>query len=214
MSTLLHVCCAPCLVRCLAGFASSGIDISAMRGFFYNPNIHPLIEFRRRVKALRVFSARNPFPVTINEGYGLLDFLSWHSASDAAFRPRFPGAAMAEGAESESESDAEAGRYAPPGRCRRCYARRLGEVALQAKREGHAAFMTTLQASRQQDHALLMEEGERAARENGLRYVYIDCRAAEPAEAAMRGLYKQSYCGCIFSEADRYAGTRLHLEIE
>ncbi len=60
---LLHACCAPCLLAPLDALREEGYAVSAL---FYNPNIHPLLEFRKRVKAMRVFMEGDDLPVEID----------------------------------------------------------------------------------------------------------------------------------------------------
>lgn len=221
---LLHVCCAPCLSRTRQAWEEAGQTPDRVVGWFYNPNIHPLIEFRRRIKAIRVYRMRNPalFPVDVDRRYGLADFLHAvanppKTTTEAAVDMGLPPP-LTEGGEGLDHASRGAGDadfpppYARPERCRACYRMRFDTVAQAARRIGAGAWMTTLQSSREQSHALIREEGERAAKRHGVSFLYRDARALkmEPAPETLRGVYKQAYCGCVFSEADRFAGTRLH----
>jgi len=79
MHVLLHICCAPCAIGPFEELTRLGHPIT---GYFYNPNIHPLIEFRRRLKAVKVLQERVPIPVLYEEDYGLEEYLSnvaWQS---------------------------------------------------------------------------------------------------------------------------------------
>ncbi len=184
----LHVCCAPCLAAALETIRrGGGAGREAVGGIiFFNPNIHPLLEFRRRVKALRVYLERDPLPAEIDVRYGLQDFLK---------------------AVSEAGGGVAAGRE----RCRRCYALRLGVAAEWAARAGFSAFSTTLLASREQDRDLVAEAGEEAAERHGIKFVRMDLRQFLPPEKLLRGIYRQQYCGCIFSEEERFRNTNKHL---
>lgn len=96
-------------------------------------------------------------------------------------------------------------------RCAACYRIRLERTARYAKEHGFAAFSTTLLYSRYQRHELVRQAGERAGRHYDVAFLYRDFRTGweqgrETARAL--GLYRQKYCGCIFSERDRYLGTR------
>ena len=180
MRVLIHICCGPCLAGPLGALRREGMDLA---GYFYNPNIHPLIEFRRRVKALRVFLESDPLPVEIDDAYGLEAFL----------RGVDPLA---------------------PGRCERCYAMRLDRAASVAAEKGFDAFTTTLLVSKHQEHDLVRRVGERVASRHPVAFLYRDLRPLADAcgqEAKSRQLYRQTYCGCVFSEADRYRDTTLHL---
>lgn len=176
MSVLIHICCAPCLGGPLEALREEGLEVE---GFFLNPNIHPLLEFRKRLKALRVFMESDPIPVAFDEEYGLERYLR-------EVRPL------------------------EPGRCARCYAQRLVPTAGLAAERGHEAFTTTLLVSRHQDHDTVRRVGEAAAREAGVAFLDRDFRplADRSAEIAKRKmLYRQPYCGCVFSEAERFRDT-------
>jgi hypothetical protein len=110
MKVLIHVCCAPCLIGPLDALRAEGWEVA---GFFYNPNIHPFLEFRRRVKALRVFLEKEDLPVEIIEEYGLDLFMR------EIYRP------------DRRE------------RCRNCHFLRLRRTAERAKEMGFGAFTTT-----------------------------------------------------------------------
>jgi hypothetical protein len=153
--------------------------------FFDNPNVHPLLEYRRRLKAVQVLAERERFPLVADAGYGLETFL-----------------------------DAVGADRARPGRCRACYALRLDATARYAAEHGFRGFTTTLLASPQQDHEAICELGHAAAGRHGVAFDDTDCRPfyEQGMEQARRlQLYRQQYCGCIFSEHDRYRDTTEHL---
>ena len=185
---LLHVCCAPCLsaARETLRRLPEGSVPPVAGIFFHNPNIHPLLEFRRRIKALQVYLERDPAPAEIDAEYGLRTFLEQVC----------PGAT------------APADRR---DRCRRCYAMRLRKTAENAAAAGIGGISTTLLASREQDRDLVAAAGREAAAAHGLRFIETDLRRFLPEEKMLRGIYKQQYCGCIFSEEERFRGTRKHL---
>ena len=196
-SLLLHVCCAPCLSKALAGWRrelglsrgeARGARPDALpgRGWFFNPNIHPLLEFRRRVLAVAVYAERDPFSVDVDADYGLDAFLDDLAAPDGSAPGR---------------------RWRRPERCFRCFARRLDATAARAKAEGFEAFGTTLAASRQQNREALRAMGEEAASRRSIPFFWRDWREEIPPERLTRGLYRQRYCGCVFSERDRHEGT-------
>ena len=183
----LHVCCAPCFATAQATLRAGAAATPPVSGIiFYNPNIHPLLEFRRRVKALRVYLERDPISAEIDDTYGLREFL------DQVFSI---------GGEAPGRRD----------RCYRCYLLRLGHTARLAAGKGFGEFSTTLLASREQDRDLVAEAGREAARRNGVKFVEADLRAVLPEEKMLRGIYKQQYCGCIFSEEERYRDTNKHI---
>ncbi|MEJ5329352.1 MAG: epoxyqueuosine reductase QueH [Desulfobaccales bacterium] len=174
MKLLLHICCGPCAVYPVGVLREGGHEV---RGFFFNPNIHPYQEFARRVAAVEEFARHAGLPVIWNRGYDLEGWLRM-----VAFR--------------EGE------------RCRLCYYLRLRQAARVARGGKFEAFTTTLLYSKYQRHELIRELGEQVAREVGLPFYYQDFRegwAAGVEESRALGLYRQAYCGCIFSERDRFA---------
>jgi predicted adenine nucleotide alpha hydrolase (AANH) superfamily ATPase len=99
-------------------------------------------------------------------------------------------------------------------RCESCYRLRLRQSARVARERGLDAVSTTLLVSRHQDHDLVRRVGEECAESEGVEFLYRDWRPlAEEAheEAARMRLYLQQYCGCVFSEYERYRDTTRHL---
>ena len=144
--------------------------------FWYNPNIHPFTEYRMRRNTLREYAASIGLPLLERDEYGLRPFLT---AVGGAF----------------------------DARCPVCYALRLDAAAALAAEQGFPAFSTTLLISPYQNHALLIEAGEAAAARHGVTFLYRDFRPLfrEGQQRARElGLYLQKYCGCIFSEEERY----------
>ena len=181
MKVLIHICCAPCLIGPLGALRAEGIEPA---GCFYNPNIHPLLELRKRIKGLRVLMERDPISVEIDETYGLEQFIRETYDPD------------------------------PKKRCERCHAHRLGVVAMKAARGGFDAFTSTLLSSPHRDHEMVRALGERAAAAAGVAFLYRDFRALSESghdEARRRGIYLQPYCGCCFSEYERFRDTTREL---
>jgi hypothetical protein len=151
-----------------------------IHGFFYNPNIQPYQEFARRLEALRMIAVHLNLELIVREDYDLEAFLR-----QTAFR--------------ESQ------------RCLFCYARRLDETARLARKSGFDAFSTTLLYSKQQNHDLIRSLAEESSRRHGIPFHYEDFRpgwAAGQNEARDLGVYRQVYCGCIYSERDRFYKTK------
>lgn len=149
----------------------------SVQGFFYNPNIHPFTEFTKRRDTLTVWAMSVDLPVLVHQGYDLEEFLR-----QTAFR--------------ESE------------RCRFCHNLRLSVAAREAKKSGFTALTTTLLYSRYQKHDLIAEIGQNVAKEHGIDFIYRDFREGWSygvKKSKELGLYRQPYCGCIYSEKDRYA---------
>ena len=173
MNLLLHICCAPCTIYPLKILRQTNFSV---HGFFYNPNIHPYREYRKRRDAVEIYAKEEGFPVIWTEDYAMEEFLR-----GVAFR--------------EDE------------RCRYCYHQRLEQAARIAKRGKFAAFTTTLLYSRFQNHELIRSIGENLGRRWGVAFHYVDFREGweEGIELSRRaGMYRQSYCGCIYSEKARY----------
>ena len=187
MKVLLHICCAPCAIGPLEALHGEG---HAVTGLFYNPNIHPLIQFRRRLKAVKVYNEREHLPMIYDEEYGLVRFL------DAVHRPD------------------EAAALQPGVRCECCYRLRLSRAAHVAHERGMDAFTTTLLSSKHQNHEAIRRMGEEMAATHGVTFLYRDLRPLADASheaARRRHLYLQNYCGCIFSEWERFRDTAQHL---
>lgn len=72
MKLLMHVCCAPCFCAPLEELRGEGIEVA---GRFYNPNIHPLLEFRKRLKAVKALQQAMNVDMIYDEDYGLTQFL-------------------------------------------------------------------------------------------------------------------------------------------
>jgi predicted adenine nucleotide alpha hydrolase (AANH) superfamily ATPase len=173
MSILLHICCGPCTLYPLAVLKEKGLRV---RGYFYNPNIHPFREFRKRLAAVEELAAHQGLQVDYHREYGLREYLR---------RVVF-----------NEES-----------RCGVCYDMRLLEAVEQAKRTRADAFTTTLLYSRYQNHELIRMKAEQLAEEHKIPFLYHDFRQGwqEGIEMSKEmGLYRQSYCGCIYSEQERY----------
>ena len=177
MKTLLHICCAPCANRPIDILRTDGMEVV---GFWYNPNIHPVTEYRARRNCLREYAASIGLPLVEEDEYGLRPFVRAVAADI-------------------------------DGRCGYCYAVRLARTAQYAAEHGFDAFCTTLTVSPYQNTPLLFETGERLARQYGVDfapYEFSPRYREGQAQARALGLYMQKYCGCIFSEEDRYLGKK------
>ncbi len=173
MKLLMHACCAPCSVMCIETLKNEGIKPTL---YWYNPNIHPLKEFRARKTTLTEYAASVGVKVLYEHEYGLRKFI--------------------EGVYPDFDT-----------RCSFCYRDRLFKTAEFARDNGFDAFTSTLFISPYQNHGLMKEIAEQAAAEYGVEFLYRDFRPffKEGQEKAReKGLYMQKYCGCIFSEEDRY----------
>jgi len=173
---LLHICCAVCACALVERFRSQGIDVI---GYFYNPNIHPSGEFRKRLRAVEVFAEQEKIDVYYDKNYGLDSFLA---------------------------GVAPYARLGEPNRCARCYEMRLRKTAEKAKELKLDGFTSTLIISPQQRQDLIKQLGETIGQTVGVPFRYEAVTELYPKSkesAKKRMLYRQQYCGCIFSEAER-----------
>ena len=175
MRVLLHACCAPCSLKCVETLRQE--DVAPVL-FWYNPNIHPFTEYQNRMDALRAFAGDETLDVVWDKAaYGLRPFL----------------AAVGQ------ELDA---------RCEICYRTRMNATARYASENGFDGYSTTLLISPYQKHERIRELAEQASRIYGTPFIYRDFRPlfrAGQQAARDRGLYRQKYCGCVFSEEERYS---------
>jgi len=145
-------------------------------GLFYNPNIHPYSEFDKRKAAVETLGGIEYLPLIINHTYPIEHYFK---------------EAMANFEE----------------RCLSCYRIRLNYTAKIAKEYRFDAFTSTLLYSKYQQHSAIKEAGEREAAAYAIPFLYRDFRVGwrEGIEKSRAmGLYRQKYCGCLFSEKERF----------
>jgi predicted adenine nucleotide alpha hydrolase (AANH) superfamily ATPase len=145
-------------------------------GYFYNPNIHPYREFTKRLQGVEQLAAARDLPVEYCRDYGLREYMRQVVFNEDS-------------------------------RCRICYEMRLTEVILRAKKMRADGFSTTLLYSRYQNHELIKSLAEKLAAQHDIPFYYQDFRVGWQQGIDMSKemeLYRQSYCGCIYSEQERY----------
>jgi len=174
MKLLMHTCCAPCSINCINVLREEGIEPTL---YWYNPNIHPYIEYKNRKESLAKYSKIVNVETIFEEEYGLKDFCK------------------------NVISNLE-------NRCvDYCYRVRLEKTAQYAKANGYDAITTTLFVSPYQNHQEIKKILEEIAKKYSLKPIYRDFRPGfriGQNKARELELYMQKYCGCIFSEEDRY----------
>ncbi|MCX5872654.1 MAG: epoxyqueuosine reductase QueH [Deltaproteobacteria bacterium] len=173
MKILLHACCAPCLVIPYDELSTEGHEVTAL---FFNPNIHPYSELLRRQDAFNSYTNSNGISV-MAEDTGL-EMEDWFR--EVVFR--------------EAQ------------KCRICFNFRMDIVARLAESKGFDAFSTTLLYSRFQKHDLLKTSCEAISEKRQISFVYRDWRTGwnEGVKRYRKlGLYRQKYCGCVYSEKER-----------
>ena len=175
MKLLLHACCAPCSVYCIKSLRNENIEPTV---YWYNPNIHPYMEYKARRDTLKEYTKIIGVTAIFEEDYGLREFCK-NVINDLG------------------------------NRCvKYCYRVRLEQTAKYAKENGYDTFSTTLLISPYQNHEALKQIGEELGQKYGLKFLYRDFRIGfreGQNEARELGLYMQKYCGCVFSEEDRYS---------
>lgn len=173
MNIFFHICCAPCALYPFYRLKEEGLE---PKGFFYNPNIHPYLEYKRRLDTVKEFAARVGLEVACRDGYDLDEFLLRAAGK---------------------------GRH----RCEQCYRMRMEAAVAAAREKGIGLFTTSLLYSKYQKHDLIRGVAKETAEEQCVEFFYEDFRKGWREgilESKAMGLYRQQYCGCIYSEKERY----------
>jgi predicted adenine nucleotide alpha hydrolase (AANH) superfamily ATPase len=148
----------------------------AVWGFFYNPNIHPYTEYQKRLEAVKILANKMDIKMVYRDEYNLEEFLK----------------------NTVSNID---------NRCGYCYSSRLEATAQAAKEHNFDYFSSSLLYSKYQDHEMIKRIGMGLTEKYGVPFYYDDFRIGWKEgikESKDMGLYRQQYCGCIFSEKERY----------
>ena len=174
MKLLMHTCCAPCSVYCIDELEKENIKPTI---YWYNPNIHPYTEYRARRDCLKDYANSLNLEAIFDEDYGLDNFCK------------------------EAVKDLK-------NRCiNYCYPVRIERTCKFAKENGYDTVTTTLLYSIYQNHEFIKKYMKETCQKYGLDFLYRDFRVGfweGHQKAHDLGLYMQKYCGCIFSEEDRY----------
>jgi Uncharacterized protein conserved in bacteria len=178
---LLHSCCAPCSSYVLE-YLSNNFEITI---FYFNPNIYPMEEYTRRVEEQQRLIEAMPLQKQVH-------FLQGSYQPDAFYQ-------IVKGMEYEEEGGE---------RCFACYEQRLREAAKMASENNFDYFTTTLSISPHKNAEKLNEIGERLAKEYGVSYLPSDFKKKNGYKRSIElskeyNLYRQDYCGCVFSKRGR-----------
>jgi len=149
---------------------------AAVDGLYYNPNIHPFTEYERRRATLQEYATGVDLRLIGHETYAMEEFI-------------------------------RAVAYREEHRCRHCYFMRLNYAARIAREEKYDCFTSTLLYSRFQNHELIREMGTSIGKKEEIDFFYHDFREGwkEGVEISKKnGMYRQQYCGCIYSERARF----------
>jgi predicted adenine nucleotide alpha hydrolase (AANH) superfamily ATPase len=152
---------------------SEGHEIN---GLFYNPNIHPYLEYKKRLDTLKIYAGQERLSLSFSEEYPMELFFRRVVSREA-------------------------------DRCWYCYYDRLTKTARTAKSENQDGFTTTLLYSKFQNHEMIKDIGESLANEYGIRFYYHDFRNGWTEGVRISkemGMYRQPYCGCLYSEKERF----------
>ena len=173
---LLHICCAPCACYPVNFLREKGYDVT---GFWYNPNIHPFEEYRLRKLTLMEYEKKIQMPVIYNDFFNYEYWLKF----------TYPGWSQ----------------HNKNYRCTLCYKDRLDKAAKTAKEQNFDYFTSTLLYSKYQNHEVMISLARLAGKKYNVKFLYYDFR--EGWKEGIRiskelGLYRQRYCGCIFSQQE------------
>ena len=180
-SLLLHACCGPCSSYVLE-YLSKYFNITIL---YYNPNISDAFEYQKRLQEIKKFvkKIKTKYPITVLEGrYQPKEFFDAVRGYES----------LKEGSE----------------RCFRCYHLRLLETARLAFEKSYDYFGTTLSISPYKNSQVLNEIGKNLEKEYQVSYLYADFKKKNGYQRSIElskeyGLYRQDYCGCIYSKQER-----------
>ncbi|MCK4739670.1 MAG: epoxyqueuosine reductase QueH [Deltaproteobacteria bacterium] len=178
MKILVHICCGPCSVYPIKQSLGKDFEVT---GFFYNPNIHPRAEFFRRLDSVHLLAKFMNLDIIADENYEPKPFFDGISGTNKK-------------------------EVAKEKRCEHCYRVRLIKTAEAAKQGGFQAFTSSLLFSRRQNHELIIKVGREVADSVGVEFYYEDFRSGwqKGIDGSKEiGLFRQNYCGCVFSFVER-----------
>ena len=174
---LIHACCAPCLVAVYDDTIKNmtNMDIDEFDVIWHNTNIHPKIEYEKRKETfISYVNSMGKTPIMIDE-YNMNKFISDVVNLDKT-------------------------KYKM--RCEYCYISRLEKVFEYAKKNGYTHVTTTLLISPFQKHDVIRKVCESLAKKYDVIFLYKDYRPLfeeGQKKAKELGIYRQKYCGCIYS---------------
>ncbi len=191
MKLLMHICCANCALYPLTVIKQRGIDV---KGLWFNPNIHPYAEYKNRLNAVRklesMWNNENiipPNPLLVKGGRGdfRIEYVDYYGLKE--YLKNVVG----------NEEN----------RCEYCYKVRLEEAAKKAKEINADAFTTSLLVSPYQKFDMIIDIGRMMQDRHSVEFYFEDFRKGFNEGRRMSkelGLYRQKYCGCIYSEMERH----------
>lgn len=171
---LVQVCCAPCSSYSFEKLINDGYEVT---GYFYNPNIHPELEYKRRLEELIKFAGIKKYPLIIEEDPHEFWF------------HRIKGL----------EKEKEGGK-----RCEECFKMRLEKTAFYAMQNGFDCFTTVLTISPHKNSSKINQIGKNIAEKYNIAFLEENFKKKDGFKKSIKlseeyGFYRQSYCGCIYS---------------
>ena len=171
---------------CCAHCSAYSIEYWRRQGYrtsvvWYNPNIHPYSEHKKRLESMQSLVKQLDCPFIEIEGYDIIRYFQAINGEET-------------------------------GRCRHCFRLRLQKTAEVALERGFSSFSSSLLISPHQKHELLAEIGSDIAEKTGIDFLYADLRKHYSESRHITkplDLYRQQYCGCFYSEWERYAGIKV-----
>ena len=173
MKLLMHICCANCALYPTTVLRDRGITL---KGFWYNPNIHPYTEYKKRLDSLQRLQSLWNLDVEYEDFYGLKEYLRHVAGNEDS-------------------------------RCEYCYAVRLEKTARKAQEIKADAFTSSLLVSPYQKFDMIMDIGRLMQEKYSVEFYGEDFRKGFAQGRKMSRelqLYRQKYCGCVYSEMERY----------
>jgi len=169
----LHICCAPCSIEVIESLVEDGYEIF---GYFYNPNIHPFDEYKKRRDSVIKYLEK------LGIKYEIADY-DVHEYFDKI-------------------GDIQKGKE----RCTLCYDLRMERSAIRAKELGYETFTSTLLFNPHKDFEFIAKVGKKNAKKYGLNFHFPSLAHdywGNKAKAKELEMYFQKYCGCVFSTTER-----------
>ena len=184
---LLHICCAPCSSGCIEKLN----NYFKVKAFFYNPNISPINEYEKRKNELKRF-------IRENENLKNVEIIDCDYENNV-YLENIKGL----------EKEKEGGK-----RCEKCFNLRLEKTAIVCKEQGFDYFATTLTISPLKDEKLLNNIGYSLSKKYGVNYLFSNFKKDNGYKLSLEnskkyGLYRQDYCGCIYSKLEREQNKKL-----
>jgi predicted adenine nucleotide alpha hydrolase (AANH) superfamily ATPase len=203
MNILLHICCSNCALYPVKIFREEGYDFT---GFWFYPNIQPYEEYELRLNSLKDLADRWRIDMIYADEYDPAEYFAMFESSHSFDNPPLPPLRV---------MTFEKGGMGGFERCKSCYRLRLGKTAEEAHNQGFDAFSTTLLISPYQDFEQIISIGRELAEKHNVIFYFRDFRQyfrEAMAYAKGMGLYRQKYCGCIYSREEKAQSLKLKIQ--